>query len=517
MKFRSAIFSILLSLTLTVTALPAAAQTAAAPPAMVPNSFADLAARVQDAVVNISTSQQIKSVAMNPNMGPGMGPPVPMPQFPPGSPFQDFFEEFFNGPFGPMGPGMGGMDDPGRKVQSLGSGFVIDGEKGIVVTNNHVIDSADEIKVILHDDTKLDAKVLGRDKETDLALLQVNSPKKLIDVTWGDSDAMRVGDWVLAVGNPFGLGGTVTSGIISARQRNINAGRYDDFIQTDAPINRGNSGGPMFNLRGEVIGINTAIFSPNGGSIGIGFAIPSNLAKPVIEQLLKYGSTRRGWIGVRIQEVTPEIADSMGLGEPRGALIASVTPDGPAAKAGIKQGDVILDFADHPIKEMRNLPRVVADTPINTTVAVKLFRPGAKDGQKITLTITPGQLEKAEKNGLLVDNTAPSDNNSQPLQDQAVKMLGLRVAPLNNTLRQRYRLAKDVTGLVVTDVSRQSDAAEKGLMPGDVILEINQKPVAKPEELIQAVKQTKAAGKTSALLLVNTQNNLRFVAVKLTK
>jgi len=485
------------------------AATADAPPAMVPNSFADLAARVQDAVVNVSTTQKLKPNAMR-----GM-PGMQMPEFPPGSPFQDFFEEFFNGQNG-MGGMAGPNGGPAPQIQSLGSGFIIDGAKGIIVTNNHVIDDADEVQVILHDDTKLKATIVGRDKETDLAVLKVTPTKTLTSVTWGDSDAMRVGDWVLAVGNPFGLGGTVTSGIISARQRNINAGRYDDFIQTDASINRGNSGGPMFNMRGEVIGINTAIFSPSGGSVGIGFAIPSNLSKPVIDQLLKFGTTHRGWIGVRIQEVTPEIAESIGMKSGKGAMVASMTSEGPAAKAGLKQGDVIESFGGKDITEMRLLPRLVADAPTDKASPIKVFRPGPNGGKELTLSITPGALEKAEKNGLLADEDS-NDKDAAPnaVSDVAVKDLNLRVATLNDMLRQKYQLNKDVSGVVVTDVTRQSDAAEKGVSTGDVILEVNQKAVATPDQLNAAIKAAKAENKNSVLLLVNTQNNLRFIAVKL--
>jgi serine protease Do len=509
MNFRTVFPALLFSMALA----PAFAATDnVPPPVMVPNSFADLAANVQDAVVNVSTTQKPKMPQGMNQQGMQQLPPGMMPQFPPGSPFQDFFEEFFNNQNGmngmPQGQG-GGMP----RVQSLGSGFIIDGAKGLVVTNNHVVDQADEIQVILHDDTKLNAKVIGRDSETDLAILKVISTKPLKSASWGNSDMMRVGDWILAVGNPFGLGGTVTSGIVSARQRNINAGRYDDFIQTDASINRGNSGGPMFNMHGEVIGINTAIFSPSGGSVGIGFAIPSNLAKPVIDQLIQYGTTKRGWIGVRIQDISSEIADSMNLPTTHGALVASTTPNGPAAKAGIKQGDVILSFNGKELNAMRNLPRLVADAPVGKSATLKIIR----QGKEMSLDVTPTEMEKAKESGLLKDDEDGQEEqqDEQPVQDTAVTNLDLRAATLTPALRQKYQLDKEVNGVVVTDVNRQSDAADQGIVPGDVVLEVNQKSVDTPDKMNDVLKQAKAQKKTSVLLLVNSQSNLRFVAVKL--
>ena len=321
-----------------------------------PDGFADLAARLLPAVVNVSTTQTLKKEDM-----------PDMPQFPPGSPFDEFFKDFMER--------QKGQDATPRKVTALGSGFIID-PSGLVVTNNHVIDDAEQITVILHDTQAFKAKIVGRDTKADLALLKIEVPTKLPFVQFGDSDGARVGDWVIAIGNPFGLGGTVTAGIVSARARDINAGPYDDFIQTDASINKGNSGGPLFNMKGEVIGINTAIFSPSGGSIGIGFSIPSNEAKPVLADLQKYGKTRRGWLGVRIQSVTPDIAESLGLKEQKGALVAGTTPDGPAEKAGIKAGDVILTFDGKDVVDMRRLPRIVAETGIDKDVDVQLWRGG---------------------------------------------------------------------------------------------------------------------------------------------
>lgn len=472
------------------------------PPAGAPLSFADLAEQVQDAVVNISTTQKLET--RNPS---AMLVPrgVPLPDFPPGSPFQDFFEDFFNNQLQPQGPL--------PPVQSLGSGFIIDAKKGLIVTNNHVVDQADEIKVILHDDTKLDAKIVGRDSKTDLALLEVKTDKPLKQVVFGDSNKARVGDWVLAVGNPFGLGGSVTAGIISARQRNINAGSYDDFIQTDAPINRGNSGGPLFNLRGEVIGVNTAIFSPTGGSVGIGFAIPSDMAQDVIKQLVEFGQTRRGWLGVRIQDVTPDIADTLGLKTAQGALIASVTPQGPAAEAGLRAGDVILNFDGKGVEAMRRLPRIVAGTPVGKVVPVTIWR----NGKTLDVKVTIAQLEKAEENGLLNDQTSTaSPKKSGSGKEETLSALQMSVVPLSDGIRQRFGISSSIrNGVVVTRVADNSDAAKKGLRPGDVIQEINQTAIASIADFNTVLVQAKKDKKPSVLLLVNSGGSLRFVAVKL--
>lgn len=467
---------------------------AAAPvlaPSGAPQSFADLADRLLPSVVNISSTQKI--------VDPEEDMPE-MPQFPPGSPFEDFFEEFMNrrGEQGPVVP-----------QSSLGSGFIIDAAKGYIVTNNHVVKDAEEVRVTFHDDETIKAEVLGRDEKTDLALLKVQTKKKLQAVGFGDSDSLRVGDWVLAIGNPFGLGGTVTAGIVSARQRDINAGPYDDFIQTDASINRGNSGGPMFNLRGEVIGINTAIFSPSGGSVGIGFAIPSALARGVIAQLGQYGHTRRGWLGVRIQTVNEEIAESLGLGAVRGALVASVSAKGPAAKSGLEPGDVILSFDGKAITDMRSLPRTVAETPIGKTVPLVYWR----DGQEKTTMVAVGELEKAEEEGLVASESG--DGSRKGGDDVVVEGTGLSVAAVSDQDRKQFQIPGDVEGVLVTDVADMSEAAEKGMTPGDVIVEINQQPVKAPQEAVTLFEKARKAGRTSVLLLVNREGDVRFVALRL--
>ncbi len=351
-----------------------------------PDSFADLAAKLLPAVVNVSSSQLVTAHNGGPGgAGPGAGPEIPL--FPPGSPFEQFFKDFLNRnhPGGPGGQGGQGGDQsaPERRMQSLGSGFIID-PSGLIVTNNHVIDGADEINVTLQDNTTLKATVVGRDETGDIALLKVKPDKPLSAVKFGDSDAQRVGDWVLAIGNPFGLGGSVTAGIVSARGRNIHQGPYDDFIQTDAAINRGNSGGPLFDMDGEVIGMNTAIYSPSGGSIGIGFSIPSNMVKNVVAQLKDFGHPRRGWLGVRIQQVTPDIAESLGLKDATGAMVAGVNDGGPADKAQIHNGDIILKFNNQDVKDMHALPRIVADSEVGQSVPVLLWR----DGKEVTLQAT---------------------------------------------------------------------------------------------------------------------------------
>lgn len=474
-----------LGLTLAVTP-QALAQSAA--PAGAPESFADLVEGLLPAVVNISSTQKIEEPENFPEV----------PQFPPGSPFEDFFEEFMER------RGMPGV--PAVPPASLGSGFVIDAENGYIVTNNHVVRDAEEVRVTFHDDETIEAEVIGRDEKTDLAVLRVDTDKELTAVNFGPSEDLRVGDWVVAIGNPFGLGGTVTAGIISARQRDINAGPYDDFIQTDASINRGNSGGPMFDLSGQVIGINTAIFSPSGGSVGIGFAIPSSLARPVINQIVKYGRTRRGWLGVRIQTVTDEIAESLGLEEARGALVASVTNDGPAEAAGLKAGDVILEFNGQSVDEMRQLPRIVAETDIGAAVTLEYWR----DGEMNETSVEIGELEKAEEEGLLSPKAQGTEGTGVE-----VEPLGLILSNMSEALRDDYGISKDTKGVVITAVSPSTEAAAKGLLEGDVIVEVNQTFAASPDTVVDIVKKAKEDERSSVLLLVNRDGDMRFVALRL--
>ncbi len=469
---------------------PQGARAAKAPP----EGFADLAERLLPAVVNISTTQ---TIAMRDDM------PEFEFQFPPGSPFEEFFRDF-------MDKNKNGKSGKPRKQKttSLGSGFVID-PSGLIVTNNHVIQDADEITVILQDDTNLSASVVGRDKKTDLAVLKVESKKPLPFVTFGDSDKVRVGDWILAIGNPFGLGGSVTAGIISARARDINSGPYDDYLQTDAPINRGNSGGPMFNMNGEVIGVNSAIFSPSGGSVGIGFAIPSALAKNVVDQLKTTGHTRRGWLGVRIQLVTPEIAEGLNLGKPRGALVSGVTPNSPAADAVFEVGDVIVSYDGKEVADMQRLPRMVAETEVGKTVDVVVIR----KGQEKTLKVKIGELSSKDEEE---EGQEPSKEKPLPADSEDIAELGLKVAPLSSELRKRYEIGKDVSGIAVVDVSPDGLAAEYGLEEGDVVSEASQKEIKTPKDLAEIVKKAKAENKP-VLLLVDRRGDLRFVAVSFAK
>jgi serine protease Do len=466
-----------------------------------PDGIADVAEKVIDAVVNISTSQTVEAKGG----GDGRGA---MPQLPPGSPFEEFFDDFFKNRRGPGGNSKGGdrgSDLQPRKTNSLGSGFIVD-TSGIVVTNNHVIADADEINVIMNDGTKIKAELVGVDKKTDLAVLKFKPVKPLVAVKFGDSDKLRLGEWVIAIGNPFSLGGTVTAGIVSARNRDINSGPYDSYIQTDAAINRGNSGGPLFNLDGEVIGVNTLIISPSGGSIGIGFAVPSKTVVGVVDQLRQFGELRRGWLGVRIQQVTDEIAESLNIKPPRGALIAGVEDKGPAKPAGIEPGDVVVKFDGKDIKEPKDLSRVVADTAVGKEVDVVIIRKGAEETRKVTL----GRLEDGDK-AVQASAKAKEEPVEKPVTQKA---LGLDLATLSKDLRTRYKVKDSVKGVIITSVDGTSDAAEKRLSAGEVIVEVAQEAVSSAADVKKRVDQLKKDGKKSVLLLVaNADGELRFVAL----
>ena len=472
---RTSLVSLFLALVLTVGAVHAR-------PA--PDGFADLAERLMPAVVNISTSQ---TVQQRRSRGPGAPP------------FNDFFEEFFN-------QRRGGPSQPeSRKVSSLGSGFVVD-PKGIIITNNHVIEEADEITINFSDGTKLPAELIGRDPKTDLAVLQVETKKRLPFVPLGDSDAARVGDWVIAIGNPFGLGGSLSAGIISAINRDINAGPYDSFIQTDAAINRGNSGGPLFNMKGEVIGVNSAIISPSGGSVGIGFSIPSNLATSVVGQLRQFGETRRGWLGVRIQAVTDELAESLSLGTARGALVSEISPDGPAAKGGVKVGDVIVSFDGKQVPTMRDLPRIVAETKIDKPVSVEVIR----RGKSKKLSVVTGRLEEPDLAKETQSKNAPKKNANGEYMHS-----GLTLQNINPQSRRDFELGDKASGALVVDVDRSSDAFEAGIRVGDVIAEIDQQAVGSAKTAVEALQKAEKSGRKSVLIFVQSRGTVRFIALPL--
>jgi len=458
-------------------------------------SFAPLVKKVMPAVVNISATissggQRTDEAGgtdedqQDNDQGSDMGPMQGFPQ----SPFDQMLRRFFD----QQGQGAPQLHEHGV---ALGSGFIID-PSGYVVTNNHVVEHAEKVTVIFQDGSKHPAKIIGRDKKTDLALLKIDAPNPLPYVTWGNSDSEQVGDWVVAVGNPFGLGGSVSPGTIAARGRDINAGPYDDFLQIDASINKGNSGGPTFNLDGQVVGINTAIYSPNGGSVGIGFAIPSDLAKPVIDQLREHGKVERSWLGVQIQDVTPELAKSLGLPKAEGALVASVTPDSPAAKAGFKQGDVILSFDGHHIDKFRDLPILVAETPTNQTATMQVWHDNAEATISAKVAKMPANVQVAQ-NG--------SDENSNTM--------GLRLAPLDSTWRAKLHLDRDVKGVVVTGVSDGSPLADLGLRRGDVIEAINRHPVTRPDEAAAALNAAESdKDNQNVLILLNRNGINQYVA-----
>ncbi len=458
-----------------------------------PENIADVAEKVIDAVVNISTSQKVADRGNSAQQ---------MPQLPPGSPFEEFFEEFFKNRRGQGGDDQTPNRSP-RRVNSLGSGFIID-TAGIVVTNNHVIADADEITVILTDGTRLKAEIVGRDTKTDLAVLRVKPEKPLKAVKFGDSEKLRLGEWVIAIGNPFSLGGSVTAGIVSARNRDINSGPYDNYIQTDAAINRGNSGGPLFNLDGVVIGVNTAIISPSGGSIGIGFAVPSKVVATVTSQLQQFGEIRRGWLGVKIQQVTDEIAESLNLKPARGALVAGIDDKGPAKPAGIEAGDVIVKFDGKDIKEMRDLPRIVADTPVGKDVEVVIVRKGKEEKKTVKL----GRLEDDKPVKASVKPAEPEPKSV------VQKSLGLQLSGMNDDVRKKYKIKDSVKGVVITGVDASSAAADKRLTAGSTIVAIEQEQMSQPGDVQKKVDALKKAGKKTALLLVATaEGDMLFVAL----
>ncbi len=472
----------LLAFLMVLVATPALARPA-------PDSFADLADKLLPTVVNIATSQTLKQP----------GGQAGLPDIPPGSPLADLFKNF-------LGPERAKP----RHVTSLGTGFIID-PSGFIVTNNHVIADAEHITATLNDGTVLPAKLVGRDEKTDLALLKVAPKKPLPAAKFGDSDHARVGDWVIAIGNPFGLGSTVTAGIVSARNRDINAGPYDEFIQTDAPINRGNSGGPLFDVDGNVIGVNSQIYSPSGGSVGIGFSIPSNLVRSVVAQLRQYGTARRGWIGVRIQAVTTDLAEGLGLPSAMGALITDVSPKGPAAKAGIRNGDLVTSFDRKPVTDSRALPRIVADTPIGKAVPVDILRKGKK--QTVKLTVAKLADEKPMH---AVAKAPPQAGPVQTAKPKSrVSQLGLSLAALDSDARVQFKLHGNVKGVVVTDVAPESPAAEKNLRAGDVIVQVQNQAVRTPDDVARQVEADAKAGKKVELLLVNRGGDLTYVALKL--
>ncbi len=467
----------------TLTCLWGTAPAMAAPP----ESFAPIIEPLMPAVVNISTTQKVSQP-----LGPVFDfQGIPGPQ---NRQIQQFLRQF-NEQFGGMGA------PRQREVTSLGSGFVIDPE-GYVVTNNHVIGNAEKITVIFQNKTHLDATIVGRDEKTDLALLKVKTDKPLVAVKFGNSDEAKVGDWVIAVGNPFGLGGSVSAGIVSARGRNINVGPFDDFIQTDAAINRGNSGGPLFNTQGEVVGVNSAIFSPTGGNIGIGFAVPSLMVKSVVSQLRQYGTIHRGWMGVKIEAVSDELANSLGLGKARGALVSDVTTHGPAATAGLQPGDVILRYNGKDITEMRLLPRYVAETKSGTKVPVIYWRKGNEMATHLTVGKLPESVESEEANG-----------QPHPAVPKGAQVLGMQLVPLSKEVRMQLSLPASSKGVIVEAIDRNGAAAKRGIRRGDVILEVNQMPVDSTAAVEKALASARKIGRDFALVRIARKDEAFFVTV----
>ncbi len=472
--------------------------------------FSSIAEKASPAVVNVSTTQIVEG---------GRGGKEGFPQFAPGSPFEDFFREFFDQ-----------MERP-RKVQALGSGFIVlsDETSAVIVTNYHVISDAKKISVFLNDNTELDATLMAYDERTDLALLKVKvdtlpaDKRKLPTLEWGNSHVVKVGDWILAIGNPFGLGGTVTSGIVSNRARDIMLSRggrnrvndyVDDFMQHSAAINMGNSGGPLLNLEGKVVGINTAIFSPSGGNIGIGFAIPAAVAEDTVNQLLKFGRTKRGWLGVRIQVVTDDIAESLGLGKAKGAIVGSVTPDGPAAKAKIEPEDIILEFDGKEVNEKQRLSRLVGETPVGKSVKVKIWR----KGKEMSFDVVLGEFETAPDRAV---PSSPTDKTKSAIGQESVEVLGIKLSALTPELRERFKLPKEAKGIMIMKVDPNSTAVEIGLKgverdrAGDIIEKVNQKELSKPEEFARAIEEAKKENRKNILLLVSRDGEPRFVPLKL--
>ncbi len=459
-----------------------------------PASVADLAERLQDAVVNIAISQKADDGEND----------TPAPLADENAPFQEYFRDFFKD--------RGGRDRSNRNIASLGSGFVID-EEGYIVTNNHVVEGAGRITINFANGRQLDGTLVGTDKKTDLALVKVEPEWPLKVVKFGDSDEMRIGDWVMAIGNPFGLGGTVTLGIVSARGRNINAGPFDDFLQTDAAINKGNSGGPLFNMYGDVIGVNTAIISPSGGSIGIGFATPAEIATHVIAQLKEFGETQRGWLGVRIQEVGNDIAPGLGLDEPRGALIAGIIDDGPAVGGPLKAGDVVLRFNGKDIRRSRDLARIVAESAINEDLPATILR----DGKEIDVTLRLAQVEEPEDEVAAADEEAPpaADDEEQAVVGD-LYVLGMLVAELDDSVREEFGIKETVEGVAVRDVELNSAAALEGIVVGDVIVEISQEAVSTPQDVADKIAALRDEGRRNAQVLIsNPDGDLRFLSLLL--
>ena len=448
-----------------------------------PPSFSNLIEAVQPAVVSIASSHSVNPQTMN---------RMPRFDFPEGSPLQKFFEDQFKGQIP--------EDTPDRAMQAVGSGFIVDPD-GYIVTNNHVIEGAGEITVILQDGTRYTATLKGRDPKTDLALLKIETSEELPYVRFGDSDKAKVGDWVVAVGNPFGLGGSVSAGIISARGRDIQSGPYDDYLQIDAPINRGNSGGPLFDASGKVVGVNTAIFSPSGGNVGIGFAIPAALAEPVIAELMSDGRITRGWLGVHIQSIDEALAESMDLEEEEGALVSSVEPGSPADRAGLHVGDVILSFADRQVEDARALPRMVGNTDKGDKVTVTVWRDGKQMSLQVILGSLPGEETVAMAESEHVDDGTPK--------------LGVTLSALSKEAKKHYNLSEDEVGVLIVDVVRDSPAGKSGLRRGDIIARIGQTKVTKPEEVASAVERAAEEEHKTVLLLIKRDGVSRFVAVPL--